>query len=405
MSSSRTRSGFGVLAGLLALAVLVGVGLRAFVSDDDRPAAETSGSPTPQTSSSDGRGAPEPVVEGNQILDARDGSVLVPRGINWSSFEYACTQGWGYSALDVNGGSAAAEAEAAAMASWGANTIRLPVNQDCWLGTRGAPVSDSSTQRTAEGYRASIAEFIAALNREGLAVILDLQSRKRVDQNEFGNLAMPDAESLEFWESAAREYAGNPSVIFDAFNEPYSRYNNATASWALELSWECWRDGGCLAPVQDDRTEPLNGETYQAVGMARVVETIRAAGATQPIILGGLDYANDLRKWLDHAPRDPQLIAAIHSYPFKRCNNVACWDQEVASLATSVPVLTAEVGDRDHNAPYVDSYVSWAKQHNIGWLVWVWDGTADNPMALVQSDRATATKPYGFRVRELLQQF
>lgn len=405
MTTPRSTLGTVLQLGVLALvlAALAG-GIVVMVQghgDGDEPRQAR---PTGTSSSAPAATAPQPVVEGNQILDARDGSVFVPVGVNWTSFEYACTQGWGYSVLD-RAGSLPVEDEAAAIAGWGANTVRLPVNQDCWLGTRGAPVSDSTTPRSAEGYRESIGAFISALNAEGLVVILDLQSRKRVDQDEFGNLAMPDAESLDFWTSAAGEYADNPSVIFDAFNEPYSRYDQSAGRWALQLTWECWRDGGCLAPTQDDRTEPLNGETFQAVGMASVVSTIRAAGAEQPILLNGLDYANDVSNWLDHAPSDPQLIASVHSYPFKPCNTEACWDRDLASLARSVPVLTGEVGDRDHTGDYVNSYVSWAKRHNIGWLAWAWAQPGDNDMALVRSDRTSATSPYGFRVRELLGQY
>lgn len=36
--------------------------------------------------------APQPVVVGNHFTDARTGAVFVPRGVNWPSFEYACSQ-------------------------------------------------------------------------------------------------------------------------------------------------------------------------------------------------------------------------------------------------------------------------------------------------------------------------
>ena len=80
-------------------------------------------------------GAPHPVVAGNRLVDSRSDATFVPRGVNWSSFEYACTQGWGMSSIDAIGRDAY-EAEAAAIADWGANTVRVPLNQDCWLGTR-----------------------------------------------------------------------------------------------------------------------------------------------------------------------------------------------------------------------------------------------------------------------------
>ncbi|HEX4191368.1 MAG TPA: cellulase family glycosylhydrolase [Marmoricola sp.] len=405
------RRGWIAVAVLLA-ATLVTVGAVILVGGSGhhgsgRPVSRhrVAGTPgdRPTSSSSDALPAAEPVVKGNQIIDQRTGKTFVPRGVNWSSFEYACTQGWGYSTLDRLTQSDPDRSEALAIASWGANVVRLPVNEDCWLGTRGAPVSSATVRRTAAGYRASITGFIKALNDTGLVVILDLQSRKRPDSDAFGNVAMPDDESLDFWRSAAALYAGDPSIIFDGFNEPYSRYDPTSGTYALRLTWDCWRDGGCAAPVQDDRQEPLDGQTYTAQGMSAVVAAIRAAGARQPIILGGLDYANDLTGWLDHRPSDPQLIAGFHSYPFKDCRTITCWDTDLLPVLATVPVITSEVGDNSRSGNYVENYVKWANSHKIGWLAWVWEDTPSDPMALIQSDRLTATNPYGIRVRGLLE--
>ena len=216
-------------------------------------------------------GAPHPVVDGNRIVDSRSGREFVPRGVNWSSFEYACAQGWGYSALDNVVAADPYATEAKMIAKWGANTVRLPLNQDCWLGTRGAPVSDQYEERTVDGYRAEVQKFVTALNDEGLVVILDLHSRKRIGQPEFGNLAMPDSESIAFWKSVAQEYAGNPSVMFDAFNEPYSRYNASGTHYLFDLTWACWRDGGCQAPTEDDHTATLGRVTYPVQARAAAV--------------------------------------------------------------------------------------------------------------------------------------
>src|SRR3954454_770422 len=253
-------------------------------------------------------GAPQPVVDGNRLVDQRSDATFVPRGVNWSSFEYACAQGWGMSSLDNVVARDPVAAQATAIAKWGANTVRLPLNQDCWLGTRGAPVSDQYVERTVQGYRNEVHDLVSALNQEGIVVILDLHSRKRIGQPEFGNLAMPDSESIAFWTSVAGAYAGNQSVMFDAFNEPYSRYNASGTRSVFDLTWKCWRDGGCQAPVDDDQTASTGRVTYPVQGMAAVVSAIRNAGAEQPVLLGGLDYANDLGHWLEFAPDDDQLV-------------------------------------------------------------------------------------------------
>ncbi len=345
-------------------------------------------------------GAAQPTVVENRLVDARTDRDFVPRGVNWTSFEYACAQGWGLSSLDTSGGTPTPyDAQAAAMAAWGANTVRLPLNQDCWLGTRGAPVSDQYEERTYQDYRADVVRFVHALNSHGLVVILDLHSRKRAQSPEFGNLAMPDAESLLFWRSVATAYQHNPSVMFDAFNEPYSRYD-ATDDLVFDLTWSCWRDGGCTAPVEDDRTATNGERTYPVQGMAAVVEEIRAAGAQQPVLLGGLDYANDLSRWREFAPDDDQLVAAFHSYDFKACTRT-CWDEVLAPLADSVPVLTSELGAEDPLDGYVADYLDWADDHGVGALFWVWAAHEGDPMSLLVEQGGTPT-PYGELARSWL---
>ena len=346
-------------------------------------------------------GAPHPVVEGNRIVDARSGREFVPRGVNWSSFEYACAQGWGMSSLDSVVARDPAAAQAKAIARWGANTVRLPLNQDCWLGTRGAPVSDQYVERTVEGYRAEVHDFVTALNREGVVVILDLHSRKRIGQPEFGNLAMPDAESIAFWTSVATAYQDNPSVLFDAFNEPYSRWNASSTRYLFDLTWQCWRDGGCRAPIEDDQSATVARVTYVVQGMSAMVSAIRNAGAAQPILLGGLDYANDLSHWQEFAPDDDQLIAAFHSYDFKECGTERCWNDVVGRLADSVPVLTSELGAEDPTDGYVDDYLAWADERNLGALFWVWADHPADPMALVADEKGRPTA-YGRLARDWL---
>ncbi|MEP9362297.1 cellulase family glycosylhydrolase [Nocardioides sp. CN2-186] len=348
-------------------------------------------------------GAPRPVVDGNRIVDARDGLPWVPRGVNWSSFEYACAQGWGMSALDTTGDQDQYDREAEVIADWGVNTVRLPLNQDCWLGTRGAPVSDQFDERTPSDYRADVADFVSSLNRAGIVVVLDLHSRKRMGQPEFGNVAMPDSQSLTFWRSVARDYAHNPSVMFDAFNEPYSRYNPTGSKLVFDLTWKCWRDGGCQAPVEDDQTATQGRVTYTVQGMASVVAEIRDAGAAQPILLGGLDYSNDLSHWLQFAPDDDQLVASFHSYDFKDCASQKCWDEVIAPIADRVPVLTGELGADDPTGGYVSDYLAWADAHDIGSLFWVWADHPSDPMALVRNESGSPTA-YGALARRYLRE-
>ena len=374
------RSGGGVVL-LLILGLLGSIALGWFLSrpqDPESPAAR-------------------PAVRDGALVDARTGDPWVPQGINWSGFESACAQGWGYSGLDPLGEDAEAD-QAAVIASWGVDTVRLPLNQDCWLGTRSAPVSDDFVERTPLGYRGAVDRFVRALNAEGLVVVLDLHSRKRIGSAGFGSTAMPDSESLAFWRSVAAQYAASPSVLFDAFSAPHSR-DDVRGAPVFELGWRCWSQGGCEVPVEDDRTQTKPGRaTYEALGMADLVAAIRRAGAEQPILLSGLDGANDLRAWADSVPDDDQLVAAFHAYDTAACGP-ACWERVLAPLADRVPVLTTELGAEDPTDGWVADYLRFAQEHDIGSLLWVWAELPADPMALVSDLDGTPT-PWGELARE-----
>src|SRR5262245_24078155 len=67
---------------------------------------------------------------GNRIVDG-GGQTVRLLGVNRSGAEFACAQGWGF----FDGPSDAASVQA--MAAWGINAVRLPMNEDCWLGING----------------------------------------------------------------------------------------------------------------------------------------------------------------------------------------------------------------------------------------------------------------------------
>ena len=94
-------------------------------------------------------------VVGNHLIDARNGLVFVPRGVNWPSFEYACRDGYGYSNSATAKSVGPDAAGAALIASWHINTVRVPLNQDCWLGEDGLPRFGKVS-----GYRAAVRRWV-----------------------------------------------------------------------------------------------------------------------------------------------------------------------------------------------------------------------------------------------------
>jgi endoglucanase len=200
-----------------------------------------------------------------------------------------------------------------AMLTWHANVIRLPLNEDCWLGINGAPEKFSGAN-----YIHAISAFVQLANKSGLVMEVDLHFGA-------GGTVVPtsdDCPALDrdhapaFWRSVAGQFKSDHAVIFNLINEPYG------------ISWHCLRDGGCIAKSKRDGS-------WRVVGMQSLVDTVRATGATNPIIIAGLDWSDDLTQWLYYMPHDPdrQLIAGFHTYapPLDSwCTTAGCWNRTLA---------------------------------------------------------------------------
>src|SRR5437764_14601539 len=101
-------------------------------------------------------------VVGDRLLDG-SGRRLVLRGVNRSGTEYACIQGFGI----FDGPSDTRSVQA--IASWHVNFVRLPLNEDCWLGINGV-----STAYGGGAYRRAILRYVALLHQHGIYVEVSL---------------------------------------------------------------------------------------------------------------------------------------------------------------------------------------------------------------------------------------
>lgn len=344
-------------------------------------------------------------ISGNHFVNG-EGETIRLLGVDAPSTEYACEEGWGYSSQPLT------SATALAIAAWHANAVRVPLNEDCWLGLNGQP-----SYGTQAGYQQAIESWVTALNSAGLYVILDLHWSAPGTLVADGQRPMPDDHSVAFWTSVAGAFQSNPAVLFDAFNEPYSPAANGNST--LSVSWSCWLDGGCQVPVANQDGTIDDSDTYTAVGMQALVTAIRATGATQPILLGGLSYANDLSGWLAYEPTDPdgQLAASFHNYYGESCDTTSCWNSTIATVAAQVPVVTGEF-DQGYDCAdpptgpsslttFDQTYMDWADADGVSYLAWGWwvlgntstscstlGGGSDN-YALISDYSGTAVSPDG----------
>jgi endoglucanase len=327
-------------------------------------------------------------VSGNRLVNARGGTVVL-HGVDRSGTEYQCVLGHGI----FDGPSDAASIKA--MKSWDINAVRVPLNEACWNGENYV-----NPDYAGADYRSAIEAYVKLLNSYGIIVILELHwsdgaySGPQCSATQaLCEKPMPDAaESVPFWSSVAKAFKDNDAVIFDLFNEPHpdSVIGSETASW------ECWLKGGSACP----------GFEYKVAGMQTLVNTVRATGANNVIMLGGLFFANDLSEWLQYEPKDPDhnLAASWHSYNTNHCNNLQCWNSQVGPVAAKVPVIAGEIGEDDCADNYIDPLMSWLDSENASYLAWSWNanpgGCGDGPELI--NDYSGDPTPYGVGYRSHL---
>jgi Cellulase (glycosyl hydrolase family 5)/IPT/TIG domain len=304
-------------------------------------------------------------ISGNHFVDGT-GNTIRLLGVNRSGSEYMCTGG---GSLVFDGPST--DSSITAMAGWHINAVRLGLNEDCWLGINGFPAS-----MTASAYQLAIVDYVNRLHLQGLYAILELHWNAPGTQQSKGQQVMVDADhGPAFWTSVANTFKGDSRVLFDLYNEPQG------------ISWACLRDG-CMAG-------------FQTVGMQTLVNTVRASGATNPILVGGIGYAGDVSQWLTYKPTDPDnaIVASFHTYDFVgNCNNLSC-TSTLLPIAATVPLVTGELGETDCAQGYIDTYMPWADTNGISYLGWAWDTNGCNnfPSLISNYDGTPTNFGIGFR--------
>jgi endoglucanase len=330
-------------------------------------------------------------VRGNRLVTP-SGEQVVLRGVNRMGFEYSCMQGKGI----FDAGAPLDQASVDAMKTWKINAVRLPLNEHCWLGLGGTPSGDA--------YRQGVERYVDLLLANDLYVIVDLHWSAVRPAVAHQQDPMPNTEhSADFWRSVAGHFKGDDRVLFDLFNEPTPNNNeNDNTDEAARRSWLCWRDGAAGGACDATQMRGMTGD--KVAGMQSLVDAVRATGATNVIMVGGIQFANTLwssptHNWLTYKPRDPlgKLVASWHTYNTTWCRIVACFEREVAPVAAEVPVVAGEIGNDECDATWMNTLMSWLEDQRVGYLAWVWHTATPDDCAskhLIQNYAGTPS-PYG----------
>jgi hypothetical protein len=331
--------------------------------------------------------APKLHVDGNKLVDAAGNTVRL-RGANRSGGEFMCVQGRGIWDGPVD------DASISTMASWNIKAVRIPLNEECWLG-----LSNIDPQYGGTTYQNEVKGFVSRLEAHGITPIVEMHWNQGTytgpssgcsDVHATCQKPMPDAQyAPSFWSGVAGAFKSDTAVVFDLFNEPYPE----RATGSETSGWTCWRDGGTCA-----------GIPYQVAGFQSLVNAVRATGATNVILLGGLAYSNDLTQWLQYEPTDPthNLAAFAHLYNFNTCSNTSCYDSQLAPVAAQVPLTLSEIGENDCGHGFIDTVMNWADAHGVGYLGWTWNAwDCSSGPSLISDYNGTAT-PFGIGLKNHL---
>ena len=330
-------------------------------------------------------------VSGALLLNATNDQVIL-HGVDVSGTEYDCVQGHGIFVGPAD------QVSVTAMKNWGVNAVRLPLNEACWNGESYVNSRDSG-----RNYQRAIEGYVHLLNDNGISVILDLEwtdGRYTGNSSECSSAEalclkpMPDAaQSVPFWTSVATVFKNNAEVLFDLFNEPFPDRALPTQAAA----WQCWLHGGRYCSP---------GIGYPVAGVQTLVNTVRATGATNVVMVAGLAFANNLTQWLRYEPSDPDhnLAASWHSYNYNSCAALACWNAQVAPLTARVPVIAAEIGENDCSDRYITPLMNWLDQRSDSYLAWSWNTASScaGNEKLISNESGTPTA-YGTSVRAHLR--
>jgi hypothetical protein len=245
----------------------------------------------------------------------------------------------------------------ALMASWGANVVRIALNQDFWLS--GAALYQPQ-------YSQVVDRAVASAESAGLDVILDLHWSDLGDlgamlkdltgacpvANCTGQQPMADNNSIEFWKEVADKYKGDGHVLFELYNEPH------------DITWDVWLSGGQVG-------------RFVAAGMQLLYDAVRGTGAHNVVVAGGRSWAYDLSAVGPNGVHIDGYNIMYATHPYSTSGDAQSgWEGSFGHLETGdfAPVIATEFGDlrAQCTGDWDQQVIAFADAHRASWTAWAW---------------------------------
>jgi len=235
------------------------------------------------------------------------------------------------------------------MKKWNANIIRIAITPELWR------------KMGKEYYIKNLKKAISWSKKRNIYIIIDWHSIGNLKDKKFQrpNYNTDMKETLEFWNTMSKEFAGEPTIAFyEIFNEPTTFFGKLG-----KMTWDEWK-----TIVED------------------ISKTIRKNDKDTVILAGGLKWCYDLTA-AKAKPFDVDNLAySIHPYPQKSRDDKKStmeekWDETWGFIAKKYPMVATEFGfmsedeEGAHNPcisddKYGKRLINYFEKNNISWTVW-----------------------------------
>lgn len=251
-------------------------------------------------------------------------------------------------------------ADVALWASWGVNSVRLPINYHALSAAPGTYVE--------AGFQV-IDTFVGWCKANKIYVILDLHAAPGAQNcEEMGDT--PDGVAhlwtepgryrqwtIDLWRTIAKRYANEPGVGgYDIFDEPYDTESSGTFSGGVATLRQMYLDvTAAIRAVDPNHVLFFEGTNWSSIDSSP----------------GGANgFAGLAPAW------DPQMAWAFHKY----------WDANTTAAiqgyldlrtSTSRPVWNGETGE-DNTAGWSGAMIALLEANKIGWNEWTYKKVANS---------------------------
>jgi len=292
-------------------------------------------------------------VPGGQIYNSLNQRVTL-RGVNKPGSEYICMS----QNFTFDGPANAADIRS--ISSWGINAVRIPINEDCWLGINGPKWGGVQ-------YQTDIKNYVDLLRANNMAAIITLAWTATGTTKALSQARMPSDHSKAAWKSITnlfKDYSLYDHVIFEVFSSP----SPAFGAFDTTPAWDCWKYAG-----------PYCNDNPNYASIPSLVIEIRNNTPSNLIMVPGVSNGNCLSStWKNFfdSTNNTNVVASIRINNFP--GTTITTTSQLTTYALPIyqagyPVVISELAENDCSPNFINPILSWASNNYFHYMAAHWN--------------------------------